>query len=86
MAEALLEAMPQFDRRMRGFADGDALLTGAESRTSSPIRLLRNEAGESNIKGLYPCGEGTGYAGGITSAAVDGLKAAEAVIAFLNGQ
>ncbi len=86
MAEALLEAMPQFDRRMRGFADGDALLTGAESRTSSPIRLLRNEAGESNIKGLYPCGEGAGYAGGITSAAVDGLKAAEAVIAFLNGQ
>ncbi len=86
MAEALLEAMPQFDRRMRGFADADALLTGAESRTSSPIRLLRNEAGESNIKGLYPCGEGAGYAGGITSAAVDGLKAAEAVIAFLNGQ
>ncbi len=80
MKEALLEAMPQFDRKMKGFALPDAILAGVEARTSSPVRILRSEAGESSIGGLYPCGEGAGYAGGITSAAVDGLRIAEAVI------
>jgi uncharacterized FAD-dependent dehydrogenase len=81
---SLREAMPHFDRKMPGYALPDALLCGVESRTSSPVRILRDTAGESNIKGLYPCGEGAGYAGGITSAAVDGLKCAEAVIRKLS--
>ena len=80
ISDSLLEAMPQFDRKMPGYGLPDALLCGVESRTSSPVRILRDTAGESNIKGLFPCGEGAGYAGGITSAAVDGLKCAEAVI------
>lgn len=80
LSEAICEAFPQFDRHMPGYDDPDALISAAESRTSSPIRLLRDESGQSNIRGLYPCGEGAGYAGGITSAAVDGLKMAEAVI------
>ncbi len=67
--------------KLEGFADGDALLTGVETRSSSPVRILRNESMQSsNVKGLYPCGEGAGYAGGIISAAVDGIKCAEAVL------
>lgn len=67
--------------KLDGFADGDALLTGVETRSSSPVRILRNESMQSkNVKGLYPCGEGAGYAGGIISAAVDGIKCAEAVL------
>ena len=80
VADSLREAMPQFDRRMPGFALPDALLCGVESRTSSPLRIPRDEARESSVKGLFPCGEGAGYAGGITSAAVDGIRSAEAVI------
>ena len=80
LSEAICEAFPQFDRFMPGYDDGDALICAAETRTSSPIRLTRDESGQSNLRGLYPCGEGAGYAGGITSAAVDGLKTAEAVI------
>lgn len=68
-----------FDRKIPGFADGDTLLAGVESRTSSPVRILRDENLESSIKGLYPCGEGAGYAGGITSAAMDGLRVADAI-------
>lgn len=69
------------ENKLDGFADGDALLTGVETRSSSPVRILRNESMQSkNVKGLYPCGEGAGYAGGIISAAVDGIKCAEAVL------
>lgn len=78
---SLREAAPIFDRRMRGFATADALLTGVETRSSSPVRVLRDEALQSNLRGVYPCGEGAGYAGGIMSAAVDGMRCAEAVLA-----
>ena len=77
---AFMEGMEQFGRRIRGFDRQDAILSGIESRTSSPLRIIRNELLESNIRGLYPCGEGAGYAGGITSAAMDGLKVAEGII------
>ena len=77
----LKEALPIFDRKLRGFACPDAVLTGVETRSSSPVRLLRDGSCQSPaLRGLYPCGEGAGYAGGITSAAVDGIKAAEAVL------
>lgn len=78
--DAIREALPEFDKQIRGFAMHDAVLTGVETRTSSPIRLERNDAYQSlNVKGLYPAGEGAGYAGGILSAGVDGIKVAEAV-------
>ena len=77
---AIREALPAFDQQLRGFAMPDALLTGVETRTSSPIRIPRNEDFQSvNTEGLYPAGEGAGFAGGILSAAVDGIKVAEAV-------
>ncbi len=77
---AIREAIPAFDKKIKGFAMDDAVLTGVETRTSSPIRIKRNEHYQSlNIKGLYPAGEGAGYAGGILSAAVDGIKVAEAL-------
>jgi uncharacterized FAD-dependent dehydrogenase len=77
---AIREALPAFDRQIRGFAMADALLTGVETRTSSPIRIARGEDCQSrNTRGLYPAGEGAGYAGGILSAAVDGIKVAEAL-------
>ncbi len=77
---AIREAIPAFDKKIKGFAMKDAVLTGVETRTSSPIRIKRNEHYQSmNIKGLYPAGEGAGYAGGILSAAVDGIKVAEAL-------
>ena len=79
VVEALREAVPQFDRRLRGFNDPDAVLTGVETRSSSPVRILRNEMRQSNIEGIYPVGEGAGYAGGITSAAIDGLRTAIAI-------
>ena len=68
------------NRKIPGFSREDALLSGVESRTSSPVRMLRGEAMESQIQGIYPCGEGAGYAGGIMSAAMDGLKVGEALI------
>lgn len=77
----LREALPALDRRMVGFAAPDSVLTGVETRTSSPIRMSRDESCESPIAGLYPIGEGAGHAGGIVSAAVDGLRAAESIIA-----
>ncbi len=77
---SLREAAPIFDRRLRGFATPDALLTGVETRSSSPVRVLRDESLQSNLRGVYPCGEGAGYAGGIMSAAVDGIRCAEAVL------
>ncbi|MCY7320580.1 MAG: NAD(P)/FAD-dependent oxidoreductase [Phormidesmis sp. CAN_BIN36] len=78
--EAIREALPAFDKQIRGFAMNDAVLTGVETRTSSPIRIKRKEDGQSlNTVGLYPAGEGAGYAGGILSAGIDGIKVAEAV-------
>ena len=78
--QAFLEGMEQFGRKIRNFDRPDAILSGVESRTSSPLRILRNEGFESSLMGLYPCGEGAGYAGGITSAAMDGLRVAEELI------
>ena len=84
--EAIREAMPAFDRQIRGFAMADAVFTGVETRTSSPIRIKRDESLQSlNTTGLYPFGEGAGYAGGILSAAVDGIRVAEAVALSLTG-
>ena len=76
---ALCQALPLLDRKLRGFAAPDAVLTGVETRSSSPVRILRDEKYQSLLRGLYPCGEGAGYAGGIVSAAVDGIRVAEAV-------
>ena len=77
---ALREALPAFDKQIRGFAMDDAVMTGVETRTSSPIRIKRGGDLQSiNTRGLYPAGEGAGYAGGILSAGVDGIKVAEAV-------
>lgn len=75
----LIEGIHQFDRQIHGFSGEDAILLGVESRTSSPLRMERDENMESSVKGLYPCGEGAGYAGGITSAALDGIRVAEAI-------
>ena len=75
-----IEGVRAMDARMHGFWDEEMILSGVESRTSSPVRIPRDERFEGNVAGLYPCGEGAGYAGGITSAAMDGLKAAEAVL------
>ena len=77
VADALRAGLPLLGRQLDGFDRPDAVLTGVESRSSSPVRLLRNETGESSLPGLYPCGEGAGYAGGIVSAAVDGVRCAE---------
>ncbi len=76
VAHSLKQALPIFGRKLDGFDRYDAVLTGVESRSSSPVRILRNAQGESTIRGIYPCGEGGGYAGGITSAAVDGIRCA----------
>ena len=77
---AIREALPAFDRQIRGFAMPDAVLTGVETRTSSPLRITRGDDCQSvNLRGLYPAGEGAGYAGGILSAAIDGIRVAEAV-------
>jgi len=78
--EAMREALPVFGRRIAGFDMYDAVLTGVETRTSSPLRMTRGEDFQSlNVRGLYPAGEGAGYAGGILSAGVDGIKVGEAV-------
>ena len=78
--EAIREALPAFDQQIKGFSMQDAVLTGVETRTSSPLRITRGEDYQSlNVKGLYPAGEGAGYAGGILSAGVDGIRVAEAV-------
>jgi uncharacterized protein len=83
---AIREALPAFDRQIKGFAMADAVLTGVETRTSSPLRITRGKDWQSlNVKGLYPAGEGAGYAGGIMSAAVDGIEVAEALASRLLG-
>lgn len=75
--EALKEAIPEFDKKIKGYANENTILSAIESRTSSPVRIPRDENGESQIKGLFPCGEGSGYAGGITTAAMDGIRVSE---------
>ena len=80
ISKTLIEGIKYFDKSIKGFAHPDAILTGVETRSSSPVQITRNENKQSNIKGLYPCGEGAGYAGGIMSAAVDGIKCAIAVL------
>jgi uncharacterized FAD-dependent dehydrogenase len=77
--DSLKEGILAFDHKIRGFADEETVLSGVESRTSSPVRIQRDERFEASIKGIYPCGEGAGYAGGITSAAIDGIKVFEAI-------
>ncbi len=80
VCEALIEGIEDFDKKIKGFANEEAILLGVETRTSSPLRIVRDAEGlESNVKGIYPCGEGAGYAGGITSAAMDGIKVFEAI-------
>ena len=81
ITDSLQQGLILMDNRLNGFADGDAILTAVESRSSSPVRILRDENMQSvSMSGLYPCGEGAGYAGGIMSAAVDGIKAAEMIL------
>ena len=80
ISESIKEAMPVFGRRIKGFDREDAILLGIEARTSSPVVIVRNEDLMSSVEGLYPCGEGAGYAGGITTAAIDGIKIAEKIV------
>lgn len=81
MAQSLKEAIEGFGRKIKGYNTDEAILSGLESRTSSPVRILRDkDSYEASIKGFFPCGEGAGYAGGITSAAIDGIRVAEAIL------
>ncbi len=83
--EALREGLAQFDRKMPGFITDEAVLVGVETRTSAPLRIVRDAGGESvGTRGLFPCGEGAGYAGGIISSALDGIRAAEHIIQYLS--
>ena len=83
ISESLVDGMKNFGRKLKGFDVSDAVFSGVESRTSSPVRILRNEFGASSIIGVFPCGEGAGYAGGIMSAAADGLSVAEKLSIYL---
>jgi len=80
VGDAIIEGMAAFGRKIQGFDREDAILSGIESRTSSPVRILRDDTLQGNIRGVYPCGEGAGYAGGITSAAMDGIRVAEMIL------
>ena len=82
ITESLREALPLLGKKLKGFDDGDAVLTAVETRSSAPYRILRDESGVSSIEGLYPAGEGGGYAGGIMSSAADGMKMAEKILGF----
>ena len=86
VADTIAAALPILGRKLRGYDHPDAVLTAVESRSSSPIRILRDETYQSALRGLYPCGEGAGYAGGILSAAADGMRAAEQVWTSLKGE
>ena len=77
--------MIEFNKKIKNFSDSNPLLAGVETRTSSPIKIIRNDEFESNISGIYPCGEGAGYAGGITSSAMDGIKVANQIISKYKG-
>ena len=79
--ENVADALPEMEKKIRGFSDRDAVLTAVESRSSSPVSIERENGHTVGIEGIYPCGEGAGYAGGITSASVDGIKCAEQVCA-----
>ena len=79
ITKSLIEGIEKFDKKIKGFSDDNTILAAIESRTSSPIKIIRDETYESNIKGIYPCGEGAGYAGGIMTSAIDGIKVAEAI-------
>ncbi len=84
IVDSLKDGIKEMDKKIGGFANPDAILTAPETRSSSPVRIVRNETGEStNFSGIYPCGEGAGYAGGIMSAAVDGIKSAENIITMV---
>ena len=83
ITEVLERALPELGKKLKGFDSPDAVLTAPETRSSSPVRILRGADLSSSVAGLYPCGEGAGYAGGISSAAVDGMRCAEAVLAGL---
>lgn len=83
VADTLAKALPLLGQKLRGYDDPDAVLTAVESRSSSPVRILRDETYQSAVQGLYPCGEGAGYAGGILSAAADGMRAAEHLCASI---
>ena len=83
ITDALKEALPQLEHNLAGFAGADSVLTAPETRSSSPVRIIRDESRQSAVRGLYPTGEGAGYAGGIMSAAIDGIMSAEALIAAL---
>lgn len=83
VAESLYKALVELNCKMKGFSMDDAILTGVETRSSAPLRIVRNEDMVSSIKGLYPIGEGAGYAGGIMSAAMDGIKCAEKICEVL---
>jgi len=80
VSKTLKDGIAYFDTKLKGFANPDAIMTGVETRSSSPVKIVRNEKLESNFKGLYPCGEGAGYAGGIMTAAMDGIKVAKEVL------
>lgn len=79
IAKSIEDGIKSFDRQIQGFANPDVILSGVESRTSSPIRIPRNDAMQVEKTGIYPCGEGAGFAGGITSAAMDGIRTAESI-------
>ena len=83
ITSALTEAIPALEGNLTGFSDPEAVLTGPETRSSSPVRILRDETRQSSLRGLFPCGEGAGYAGGIMSAAIDGISVAEAILASM---
>ena len=84
ITDALKEALPRLDGNLKGFAHPDSVLTAPETRSSSPVRIVRDETRQSiGLRGLYPAGEGAGYAGGIMSAAIDGMQCAEALIESL---
>ncbi len=79
VSDTLEQALPLLEKKITGYAQADALLTAVETRSSSPLRILRDESGQASLRGLYPCGEGAGYAGGILSAAADGMRCAEKI-------
>jgi len=77
---SIARALPRLEVKLKGFAGEDAVMTAPETRSSSPVRIIRDETRQSSIRGLYPTGEGAGYAGGIMSAAIDGMMTAEAIL------
>ena len=81
LTDALAQGLPLLGRKLPGFDHPEAVLTGPETRSSSPVRICRDASLQASLRGLFPCGEGAGYAGGILSAAADGIRCAEAVIA-----